>query len=272
MKRWIAAAGIVALCSVSVSADVTITQTMSLDGPAAAGMASGQMPRIVTRIKGMKSRTDIDVMGQTISAITDVAARQVIVLQTATKTALIVTPASVAAGGPPITLPDMTVTFKPTGQSRAFEGMSCEEHSVGLSFNLADIGAPTQVPAEAAAMMKGVRIVANGSIWFAKSAPGAADFMAFQKAAADSKLMSALTAMSPAPSGGMDRLWAALQSVPGLPCLSEMSMTFEGTGPMVEMMKQKGPVKVIQKTAAVSTDPLPDDIFTVPADYKIEKK
>lgn len=272
MKQCLTTMVLAALCSASMQADVTITQIMSVDGAAAAGIAGSQMPRIVTRIKGMKSRTDIDVMGQTISAITDVAAGQVIVLQTATKTALIISPASIAAGGPPITVPDMTVTFKPTGQARSLEGMACEEHSVGLSFNLADVGAPAQVPPEAAAMMKDVRILANGSIWFAKSAPGAADFMAFQKAAADSKLMSALTAMSPAPSGGMDRLWAALQSVPGLPCLSEMSLTFEGTGPMVDMMKQKGPVRVLQKTASVSTDPLADDVFTVPADYKVEKK
>lgn len=271
MKRFIATAGIAALCAAAVSADVTITQTMSLDGPAAAGIVSSQMPRIVTRIKGMKSRTDVDVMGQTISAITDVAAGHVIVLQTATKTALIVTSASVAGGGPPMTLPSMTIKFEPTGQSRTFEGMSCEEHSVGLSFNLADVGAPAQVPPEAAAMMKDVRIVANGSIWFALSAPGAADFMAFQKAAADSKLMPALTAMSPVPSGGMEKLWAALQSIPGLPCLSEMSMTLEGSGPMVDMMRQKGAVKVIQKTTAISTDPLPDDVFSVPADYTVKK-
>lgn len=272
MLRYIPTITLIVFCSAAVSADVTITQTMSVAGPAAAGIANNQMPRIVTRIKGLKSRTDVDTMGQTISAITDVTAGQVIVLQSATKTALIVTPASIAAGGPPLTLPDMTVTFKSTGQSRAFDGMSCEEHSVGLAFNLADVGAPAEMPPEAAAMMKDVRIIANGSIWFAKSAPGAADFMSFQKAAADSKLMSALTAMSPGPSGGMDKLWAALQSVPGLPCLSEMSMTFEGSGPMVEVMKQKGPVIVIQKTAAVSTDAIPDDVFTVPTGYKVEKK
>ncbi len=272
MTRYLGTLLLVSFFGASVSADVTITQTMSVTGPAAAGIANNQMPRVVTRIKGLKSRTDVDTMGQTISAITDVTAGQVIVLQSAMKTALIVTSASIAAGGPPLTLPDMTVTFKPTGQSRAFDGMSCEEHSVGLSFNLADVGAPAQMPAEAAAMMKDVRIVANGSIWFAKSALGAADFMSFQKAAADSKLMSALTAMSPGPSGGMDKLWAALQTVPGLPCLSEMTMAFEGSGPLVDTMKQKGPVTVIQKTSAVSTDPIPDAVFTVPSDYKIEKK
>jgi hypothetical protein len=271
MNRRIATAGLVVLFSAAVSADVTITQTMTLEGAAAAAAGNVQMPRVVTRIKGMKSRTDVEVMGQTFTAITDVTAGQVVVLQHATKTALILTPASVGTGGSPVASPDITITANPTGQSRTFDGMSCEEQSVMLSFSLGGLNS-AHLPPEAAAMMKDARVAANGSMWFAPSAPGVADFMAFQKAATASKLMSALTALLPGPSGGMDKLWAAFQSLPGLPCLSEMSMTFEGSGPLVEIAKTQGPVKVIQRTATVSTDPVADDIFNVPADYRIEKK
>src|SRR5919106_5284459 len=99
MNRRIATAGLVVLFSAAVSADVTITQTMTLEGAAAAAAGNVQMPRVVTRIKGMKSRTDVEVMGQTFTAITDVTAGQVVVLQHATKTALILIPASLATGG-----------------------------------------------------------------------------------------------------------------------------------------------------------------------------
>jgi hypothetical protein len=63
-----------------------------------------------------------------------------------------------------------------------------------------------------------------------------------------------------------------MAGVPGLPYLTEITMEFQGTGPMVDMMKQMGPMKMVQKISSVSTAPLADDLFTIPADYRIEKK
>ena len=267
-RRSIATAALAVLCSTALFADVTITQTMSLEGPAT--MPAGQMPKVVTRIKGMKARTDVETIGQTVSAIMDATGRQVIVLQSATKSATIVTAPVPPEGAPPKSPGSLSVEFKPTGQSRMFNDMSCEELTVAISFDFSDPSA--QLPPEAAAFLKDVRIRASGSVWFAKSAPGAADFVAFQKAAVDANLVSPLAALSPGSTGGMDKLWASLQSIPGVPCMSEMTMAFEGSGPTVDMMKQQGPIKIIQKTDAISADPLPDDIFTIPADYKVEKK
>ena len=129
------------------------------------------------------------------------------------------------------------------------------------------------MPPEAAAALKDVRILMNGVSCVANDGPGAAEYATFQKAASAQALDWVLKGGAPgAQPQGMDKVLAAAGSAPGIPYLTEITMSFEGTGPMVDMMKQMGAMKMTQKTTKVSTDLLTDDIFTVPADYKIEKK
>ena len=133
-------------------------------------------------------------------------------------------------------------------------------------------GANPQMPPEAAEMMKGVTMVMNGSVWTAKDALGVAEYAAYMKSVMKSGLFSAISGMKPGQSGGMDKLMAAASAAPGLPYLTEVTMTMEGTGPMVDAMKQMGPMKMIQKLSSVSMDAISDDLFKVPEGYTIEKK
>lgn len=266
MRKAITTAAIVAMSLVGLRADVTVVQTMTMEGAAAAAMGGGMLPRITMRIKGQKSRADVEINGQTISSISDIATRQIVLLNSATKTATIMTPNS----GTSMPMPNIDVTVKPTGKSQTIEGQTCDEHSLAMTLNMAEVMPQGQVPPEAAAMMADVKMVMNGSIWIAKSAPGASEFAAFNKAAIDSNLMAALTGGNGA--GPMDKLLKATAAAPGLPYLTEIMMQFEGTGPMVDAMKQMGPLKMVQKISSVSTAPVADDLFTIPADYKVEKK
>jgi hypothetical protein len=129
-----------------------------------------------------------------------------------------------------------------------------------------------QLPPEAAAAMKDVVMIMNGSMWVAKSAPGAAEVAAFNKAAVSSNLLSAISGMQPGQTGGMDKMMAAVASAPGVPYLTEITMTVEGSGPMVEAMSKMGPIKMVQKTSSVSTAAIADDLFRIPEGYTIEKK
>jgi hypothetical protein len=232
-------------------------------------MPPGQMPKITMRIKGMKARTDIETAGQTVTALTDLQAKQVIMLMPGSTVAQLITPQSGAAGGAPLQTPEMDVSLKPTGKSQIIDGVSCDEHSFTMSMNMASAGG-TQMPPEAAAMMSGVSMMMNGSFWIAKSAPGAAEWMAFNKAALESKLLSAITGVGSQP--GMDKLLEASATAAGIPYLTEMTMRIEGTGPMVDAMKQMGDMKIVQKVTAVSTDPIAEDLFKLPAGYTIGKK
>lgn len=271
MRQWLVTAVVVACSLVSVRADVTVTQTMTLEGAAAAALGGAQMPRITMRIKGQKSRADIEVNGQTTTSIADLASKQVILLNSATKSATVNTAGSAAAAAPPVAMPKIDFSLKPTGKNQTIDGQVCDEHALMLRLNMADMGGQG-LPPEAAAMMQGVEMVMNGSIWIAAAAPGAAEFAAFNKAALASNLIGAVTGMASKPGGGFDKLMEAAAAAPGLPYLTEITMTMEGTGPMVEAMKQMGPIRMIQKVASVSTDPLTDDIFTIPAGYTVERK
>ena len=116
-------------------------------------------------------------------------------------------------------------------------------------------------------------MVMNGSMWVAKSAPGAAELMAFNKAAMASKLLSRdQRACKPGQSGGMDKLMAATASAPGVPYLTEITMTVRGHRPIAQAMRQMGPMKMIQKASSVSTEAIADDMFRLPEGYTIEKK
>ncbi len=48
-------------------------------------------------------------------------------------------------------------------------------------------------------------------------------------------------------------------------------MSVEGTGQLVEMIRQMGPTKITNKVTAISTEPLAADLFTVPAGYTMVK-
>jgi hypothetical protein len=132
--------------------------------------------------------------------------------------------------------------------------------------------AGAQMPPEAAGMLKGVKMAMNGSIWVAKSAPGVAEIMAFNKAALSSGLLAAVSGVKPGQPGGMEQMLNAAASAPGLPYLTEMTLEIQGEGPMVEAMRQMGAMKMIQKVSSVSTDPISDDLFKLPAGYTIDKQ
>ena len=277
MKRVWTTFAIVAFCLAPLGADVTIIQTMSMEGPMAAAMGN-QEPKIVMKIKGNKARTEADIMGNSMVSITDLDAKQLIILDSANKTAQVMSLTGEAAKPDPAApqIPDIDVNFKATGNKRTIEGVSCDDHSFAMSMDMSQFAPGGQMPPEAAEMMKGVKINANGVTCIAKDGKGVADFSAFQKAAVKSGLASAaMGGMMGGPNasrGGMDKLMSAVSSAPGLPYITEITMTVEGTGPMVDMLKQMGAMKVIQKTTSVTTDALSDDLFKVPADYKVEKK
>ena len=270
MRKWLAVVAVCAISVVSLRADVTVTTIMTMEGAAAANMPPGALPKITMRVKGMKSRSDIEASGMTVSVITDLVTKQVITLMPNTKTAMVTTADSVASGGAPIAIPKIDASLKPTGKSQTIEGVVCDEHTFTMVMDMASM-AGAQMPPEAAEMLKGVKMAMNGSIWVAKSAPGVAEIMAFNKAALSSGLLAAVSGMK-AGQPGMDQLMNAAASAPGIPYLTEMTMEMQGEGPMVEAMKQMGAMKMIQKVSSVSTEAIPDALFQMPEGYTIEKK
>jgi hypothetical protein len=279
MKRCLVTLVVFVLCLVPLHADLTFTQTMTIEGPLGAMMA-GKPMLLTTRVKGAKVRLEMDAMDTKITSLSDLKTGEITVLNHQDKTAQVISAATMPEVSKMI---DVDVSFEPTGQTRAIDGVQTHEHAFKMSFDFGEMmrqGAQSQ-PKEnagqagaAAEMMKGMKMLVDGSVWIAKSGPGAAEYMAFQKAALDANFTAALAGMMGGQQarGGMDKLLRAITEAPGLPYLTEMAMSIDGTGPMVDMLKQQlTGTKMIQKISSISTDALADDQFSVPEGYTIKK-
>jgi hypothetical protein len=272
MKRGLTTFALVVLGSAGLLADVTVTTTTKMEGGPAAGMMTSP-PQTVTRIRGNKQRTDMSVMGQTYSTIIDLDARQMVVLRADNHTAQVVSfDAANAAGAakPTMTLPKVDGSLEPTGRSQSIGGVSCDEYRFSMTVDMANAGT-AQMPPEVAESMKDVKMLMKGSVWMAKDVPGAAEYMAFQKAMAKANIQM------PAPGGRMggpsvDRLSRLFTGTEGLAYMTEMEMSVEGSAPMVAMMNQAMTgMHVTNQVTNVSTDKIADDAFAVPSDYKVVK-
>ena len=278
MKRWLTTTLAVLVCSAVLRADVTIVQTTTVEGGMAAmAAASGGpvSPKLTTRVKGMKSRTDIDTGPVMVGTIIDLTTKQLIILRPDQKTATMVTavppPAGAAPTTPPITLPKVDATVTPTGKSQVLDGLKCDEYTFTTRMDMSEMTG-RQMPPEATAMMQGVTIMMQGSMWVAKGAPGAAEYLAFQKAASSGELASAAMGASGLSVPGMEKLMKAMSSVEGITYLTEMTLNVEGTGQVADMMKQMGPMKVTTRVNSINNEPVADDLFKVPEGYTVIKQ
>ena len=276
MKRWLMMLAMFVACSAALRADVTIVQTTTIEGGMAAMTGQTISPTTTTRIKGLKSRSDVDSEIAQISMIADLEAKQVIALDPTQKTARILQPATageiVKGSAPGVTGPALD-SIKPTGRSQVIDGFKCEEYIFSTTLNMSEINPPgSTMPPEAKEMMKGITINVNASMWVARDVPGAAEYSAFQKAAAGSDLASLISGGSGMPMPGVDRVMKAIGSLNGVPYLTEMTMTIQGTGQLADMMQQAGPMHITSKVKSISTDSIADDAFKVPPGYTVVKQ
>jgi hypothetical protein len=274
MRRWLAAITIATLFTAPLSADVAITTTTTIEGGMAA-MTGGLNPKVVTRIKGTRSRTEVELGAQTFATLLDVASGQAFLLRPDQKTAQLIDPkAMLPPGAAAMPMPRLETSVKPTGQTRQIDGARCEEYVISVKMDMSPMAAGRgAAPPGAAAMFKDLRMSMTGSAWVAASAPGAAEYLAFQKSA--SKVAAAAFAGANGGSGlpaGLDRLLSGFSEAPGIPYLTEMVMTFEGNAQVAEAMRQMGQMKITSRVTGVSVEPQPDALFSVPPDYTVVKK
>ena len=273
MRRWLATLTLMALVLAPLHADVKVVQTLTMEGALAATVGGGAMPTVTMRIKGMKARFDMEMQGNTTTSIADLTTKQVILLDSANKTATYFKGNAEKAGEVAATLSKVDFDFKPTNQKKKIDGMDCEEYTFALTINMADMMPPgQQMSPEAAAALKDLRIIGKGSLWVARKGPGVAEFAAFQDAALKADVLGAMMGGTAATANGFDKFLKAAASAPGLPYVNEITMTVEGSSPVVGMLQAMGPMKLIQKTTSVTTEALSDDLFKVPEGYTIEKQ
>lgn len=257
MTSRVCVAGLTVLLCTTIadpaSADVTLKSRSS--GKGMMGAMSGDATQYV---KGTRTRNDQAIAGKQTSTIIDASARQMIVLDHDKKEAVIVDMNTIGESMTKAGLTDINVSITPTGQTRQVAGTSCAVYDVKVS-----------VPMMA---NSGMTMTIAGPQCLAKSAPGYADFAAFFKAASEKGffLDPQQAKAQPAAAKAMADMQRKMAEL-GVPLATEMNITMGGDGPMAEMMKKMGST-IATEVTAISTAPIPDAMFEVPAGYKITKR
>jgi hypothetical protein len=105
----------------------------------------------------------------------------------------------------------------------------------------------------------------SGTLWIAEKGPGVEEYKAVGKAAAESGVSTSFMAQGPQ-AKGMIEMQKAIAGA-GIPLAQEFQMTLEGTGPAAAAMAQFGNMTMTMTVTALSTDPIADEVFALPAGY-----
>jgi hypothetical protein len=257
MRRILCATALAGLVTSSAWADVTITQTTTGKG---LGMsASGQS---LTFIKGTKLRTESTIRGETLVTILDIDKQQMISLNLKKKEAEIIDLTKLSAEmAKTVSANDLKVDIKPNGQTKEILGKTTTGYDLTIT-------APVRMGGDPKMAMT---MVLAGPVWIAKDAPGSADYARFYIAAAEKGMFFGnpdVAKAQPGQARGMTEMYRAMAKIGGMAYGTDIEVKMSGEGMMGGLLGKMGGMSASTVVTAVNTDPIADDRFTVPADFK----
>ena len=249
-------------CAATASADVKMVAQMS-------GKMMGMNPsgETVTYIKGNKMRTDQTMGGNQLSTIMDVDAGELISINHKKKEAEIwsVTDLAQTMRDTGIAASGVDVKVTPTGESKEIAGYKAAGHDMSVSV-ASEMGGPGS----------GMKMTVNisGPAFLSTTAPGAKDYAAFYTAAAEKGFFFGDPRAAKAQPGNAKGMMALYRTMAekGIPLESRQIIKLSGDGPMAGLFAKMGNGEISSTVTSVSADPLADDLFTVPAGYKVKRQ
>jgi hypothetical protein len=241
VMRLIAPAVICAAVAAPVFADVTLRMTM------VEREIDGRVTSITDYRKGLKMRTDSS--GDAItsnSIILNLETGLVITLWHDGKRADVIDFKRMVA---PPGKNEVTQSITPTTQSRQIAGSTCTVYNVRSSVRMAE---------RMIEMAEPVVIVMEGSMCLVKNAPGQADFARLSRAMAERAVVAD-------PQSALQREIAEL----GVPYATELTVSLGANVPGSQMHRIGSHTIEVN---SVSTDPIPDSLFEIPAGYTVIKR
>jgi hypothetical protein len=155
----------------------------------------------------------------------------------------------------------VTVAVTPTGATKTLVGAPCREYALSVRVPMTRDGS--------------LVLTMTGSAWMASEVPGAEDYDAFAAAAierqivfgpaTDNKILLAITR-------AQTELHRALGGLHGVPYVVETATNVDGKGFLAGMVRKVVAGTQTTEVTSVSTVPLADELFVVPAGWKSEKK
>lgn len=256
MRRLMTGILLAVLAAAPASADLTLTSSTAGKGLGMRGDAEG-----VTYIKGHRMRSDVTLRGENLSTIIDLDEQKFYSVNHKKKEVEVWNMADFSAELSKITDADISVDMSPTGQTKELLGQTCDEYSMRVAVAFAPGGAGDRV-----------NVVMAGRVWVAKNSPGAADYQAFYRAAVERGLFFTdprVAKAQPGQAKGMAELYRRMADA-GVAYATDIQVKFEGSGMLGAMMSKMGGSSISTTVTKVSTDTLSDDVFAVPAGYKVK--
>ena len=258
LRTAVVALGLVA-CATTASADVKMVAQMT-------GKMMGRNPsgETVTYIKGAKMRTDQTMGGNQLSTIMDVEAGELISINHKNKEVEIWNIADLAKTmqGAGVSASGVDVKITPNGTTKEIAGYKAAGHDMTVSVK-------SQM-AEGMAMT----VTISGPAYLSTDAPGAKDYASFYMAAADKGFFFGDPRAAKAQPGNAKGMMALYRTMAekGIPLESTQVIKLSGDGPMAGLFAKMGGGEINSTVTSVSAEPLGDDLFAVPAGYKVKRQ
>jgi hypothetical protein len=249
----------IAACATTASADVKMVTQMS-------GKMMGRNPsgETVTYIKGARMRTDQTMGGNQLSTIMDVDAGELISINHKNKEVEIWNIAELAKTmqGSGVSASGVDVKITPNGATKEIAGYKASGHDMIVS-----------VRAQMAEGMA-MTVTISGPAYLSTDAPGVKDYASFYEAAADKGFFFGDPRAAKAQPGNAKGMMALYRTMAekGIPLESRQVIKLSGDGPMAGMFAKMGGGEINSTVSSISAEPLSDDVFAVPAGYKVKRQ
>ena len=258
--RFAMAACSVLICTLvatPATADVTLKQKTSGKGL----MGAAGDGESTTYVKGLKFRSDQGAGNRQTSMLMDVGGTQMVVINHDKKEADVFDMAKLGEQmSELVSVSDIKSSFTPTDKTRQIAGATCTVYDVSIT-----------MPVKIANMPMTMSM--TGPYCLVKNGPGQADFAAFYKAAAEKGFVFGdprAAKASPTPRA-MTEMYRKMSEL-GVPFAMETTIKTQGEGPMAALMSKIGNAGMTSEVISVSTAPIADALFEIPAGYKINKR
>jgi hypothetical protein len=269
MKRVCLALLLSLALALPAHADVTIKMTTGGKGMGMSATSTG-----TTYFKGNKMRSDLLMGNRTQTTIFDLDAQKMYVFESGKKEADVWDMAEFGKQvGMNIDAEKMKSSITPNGQKKPFGSLTADGYDMEVSVP-ATMGNSKEMA---------MTVTLAGPVWIVKNAPGAAEYNAFYKAAAEQGWIFGdprAAKGQPGQARAMTEMYRQFAEIGGIAYESDIQIKMgvsdaPSSGPgglMAGMLAKMGTMSVQTKVEDVQTGPLSDDLFAPPAGYKLNSR
>ena len=247
--------------TVAAHADATIKQTTNGKGLGVAGNATS-----TSFIKGNKMRTDLVLGDRTQTSIYDLDAQKMYVFDSKKKEADVWDMAAFAQEvSKTVDLSSMKASFKANGQTKEVGGHKANGYDMEVSVRSAMAGGKDMM----------MTVTVQGPVWIVKNSPGTADYARFYQAAIEKGWIFSdprAAKAQPGQAKAMAEMYKAIAASGGIAYETDMQVKVSGEGPMAALFSRMGNISVSTAVVTVETGAISDDLFALPADYKLNPR